>query len=96
MLLLKPLNAALAYQVRLCSASIVCAYSTQSGLGRAPVASRKQVTVTNDDGRVNWRELTVREKAARTTQKTFHLGIILTGLVMTVWRIQNIYFTRTK
>ncbi|MCJ1434570.1 mitochondrial import inner membrane translocase subunit tim21 [Xylographa pallens] len=83
MLLLKPSSAALAYQVRRCSPSFVCAYATQSGLGRAPVASRKQVTVANDDGRVNWKDLTTREKAARTTQKTFHLGVILTGLVMT-------------
>ena len=84
MLLLKPSSAALAYQLRCRSPSVVCAYATQSGLGRAPVVSRKQVTVANDDGRVNWKDLTTREKAARTTQKTFHLGVILTGLVMTV------------
>lgn len=48
--------------------------------------SRKQVTVANDDGRVRWGDLSPREKAARTTQKTFYLGLVLTGLVMTVWR----------
>ncbi|MCJ1398781.1 mitochondrial import inner membrane translocase subunit tim21 [Xylographa trunciseda] len=83
MLLLKPSHAAWAYQVRLCSPTLVCAYATQSGLGRAPIASRKQITVANDDGRVNWKDLSTREKAARTTQKTFHLGIILTGFIMT-------------
>ena len=55
-----------------------------SPIRRASTASRKQVTVVNDDGRVQWGELSVTEKIARTTQKTFHLGIILTGLVMTV------------
>ena len=90
MLLLKLSNTALAYRIRLCSPSYVCTYVTQSSLGRAPVASRKQVTVANDDGRVNWKDLTTREKAARTTQKTFHLGVVLTGLVMTVWCLWNI------
>ena len=60
-------------------------YATQDTLGRAttPTASRKQVTVVNDDGKVNWKDLSATEKAARTTQQTFHFGIILTGLVMT-------------
>ncbi|KAI4128031.1 MAG: hypothetical protein LQ338_002922 [Usnochroma carphineum] len=58
-------------------------YATQDSLGTLPTPSRKQVTVTNDDGRIHWKELSVKEKAARTTQQTFHFGIILTGLVMT-------------
>ncbi|KAL8712384.1 MAG: hypothetical protein Q9225_006944 [Loekoesia sp. 1 TL-2023] len=58
-------------------------YATHETLGRSPVSSRKQVTVVNDDGRVNWKDLSVKEKAARTTQQTFNLGIILTGLIMT-------------
>ncbi|KAL8992275.1 MAG: hypothetical protein Q9169_007228 [Polycauliona sp. 2 TL-2023] len=58
-------------------------YATQDTLGRLPKASRKQITVVNDDGRVKWKELSVGEKAARTTQQTFNFGIILTGLVMT-------------
>ncbi|KAI4198426.1 MAG: hypothetical protein LQ350_005286 [Teloschistes chrysophthalmus] len=58
-------------------------YATHNSLGSAPISSRKQITVTNDDGRVDWRELSVKEKAARTTQQTFNLGVILTGLVMT-------------
>ncbi|MCJ1286712.1 mitochondrial import inner membrane translocase subunit tim21 [Xylographa opegraphella] len=83
MLPLKPLNAALAYRLRLSLPSFVRAYATQSDLGRAPIATRKQVTIANDDGRVTWKDLSVREKAARTTQKTLHLGVILSGLVMT-------------
>ena len=51
---------------------------------RASTASRKQVTVVNDDGRVRWGDLTATEKIARTTQKTFHFGIVVTGMVMTV------------
>ncbi|KAL8848200.1 MAG: hypothetical protein Q9221_006769 [Calogaya cf. arnoldii] len=58
-------------------------YATQDTLGGLPKASRKQITVANDDGRVNWKELSVTEKIARTTQQTFNLGVILTGLVMT-------------
>ncbi|KAL8721700.1 MAG: hypothetical protein Q9181_007650 [Wetmoreana brouardii] len=58
-------------------------YATQDTLGSSPISSRKQVTVTNDDGRIGWKELSVKEKAARTTQQTFNLSIILTGLVMT-------------
>ncbi|KAI4213581.1 MAG: hypothetical protein LQ351_003805 [Letrouitia transgressa] len=56
---------------------------TQSTLGSQPVSSRKQVTVANDDGRIEWRELSVTEKAARTAQQTLNFGVILTGLIMT-------------
>ncbi|KAL8735134.1 MAG: hypothetical protein Q9166_001010 [cf. Caloplaca sp. 2 TL-2023] len=58
-------------------------YATQDTLGNLPKASRKQITVANDDGRVHWKELSIKEKVARTTQQTFNLGVILTGLVMT-------------
>ncbi|KAL8865433.1 MAG: hypothetical protein Q9174_006889, partial [Haloplaca sp. 1 TL-2023] len=53
------------------------------GLSSTRTPSRKAVTIANDDGRVEWKELSVGEKAARTTQQTFNFGIILTGLVMT-------------
>ncbi len=59
-------------------------YATSNSLGGAKTSSRKQVTIRNDDGRVQWRDLTVGEKAARTTQQTFNFGIILVGLGMTV------------
>ncbi|KAI4244124.1 MAG: hypothetical protein L6R40_003108 [Gallowayella cf. fulva] len=58
-------------------------YATQDTLGNLPKASRKQITVANDDGRVHWKELSVKEKVSRTTQQTFNLAVILTGLVMT-------------
>jgi hypothetical protein len=58
--------------------------ATQSSLGGTSGPTRKQITVVSDDGRVKWGQLNAREKVARTTQKSFHLGIILTGVVMTV------------
>ncbi|KAI4171082.1 MAG: hypothetical protein LQ343_004494 [Gyalolechia ehrenbergii] len=58
-------------------------YATQDTLHKSSTPSRKDITVANDDGRIDWKELSVKEKAARTTQQTFNLGIILTGLVMT-------------
>ena len=59
-------------------------YATQSNLVGDGLPSRKQVTVVNDDGRVEWKELSGREKAARTAQQSFNLLTILTGMVMTV------------
>lgn len=38
----------------------------------------------NDDGRVAWGQLSPMEKAARTTQQSFNLGLIVVGAVMTV------------
>ena len=74
------------------------AYTSQSSVRGAATAKRKQVTVVNDDGRVTWGDLSAREKAARTTQKTFHLGIVLTGLVMTVGtaKAHSDFFTDLK
>lgn len=60
------------------------AYASQSGVG-AGSPSRKQVTIANDDGRVTWANLSIREKAARTTQQTFNLGVVLAGVIMTVY-----------
>ncbi|KAK3082295.1 hypothetical protein LTS18_007851 [Coniosporium uncinatum] len=48
-----------------------------------PGSNRRAVTIANDDGRVRWSELSVGEKAARTTQQSFNLGIIALGVVMT-------------
>ena len=59
-------------------------YATQSTLGRSTTPSRKQITVVSDDGRVQWKDLSRGEKAARTTQQTFNFGLILLGFVMTV------------
>ena len=59
-------------------------YSTANSLGATQKSSRQQVTVVNDDGRVDWKDLSVREKAARTTQQSFNLGIISLGFIGTV------------
>ena len=59
-------------------------YATLNTLGDSKVSSRKQVTVRNDDGRVQWKDLSVGEKAARTTQQTFNFGVVFLGLGMTV------------
>ena len=57
-------------------------YATSNTLaGTTKPSSRKQVTIGNDDGRVPWGQLSVGEKAARTTQQTFNLGVILAGAV---------------
>ncbi|KAL8767407.1 MAG: hypothetical protein Q9209_006097 [Squamulea sp. 1 TL-2023] len=58
-------------------------YAAQDTLGSLPKVSRKQITVANDDGRINWKYLSVMEKVARTTQQTFNFGVVLAGLVMT-------------
>ncbi len=62
-------------------------YATQSTLGGSTTPSRKQITISNDDGRVQWKDLSRREKAARTTQQTFNLGLVLLGFFMTVRHI---------
>jgi import inner membrane translocase subunit TIM21 len=45
--------------------------------------SRRAVTVTNDDGRVNWTDLSRPEKAARTAQQSFNFLVVAAGMVMT-------------
>jgi import inner membrane translocase subunit TIM21 len=42
------------------------------------------VTVVNDTGRVPWQQLTLGEKAARTTQQSFNVGLVLLGIGATV------------
>ena len=57
-------------------------YATSNTLaGTTKSSSRKQVTIGNDDGRVPWGQLSIGEKAARTTQQTINLGVILAGTV---------------
>ena len=57
-------------------------YATPNTLaGTTNQSSRKQVTIGNDDGRVPWSQLSATEKAARTTQQTFNLGVILAGAI---------------
>ena len=63
-------------------------HATQSTLGTSPSSSsttrRKAITVTGDDGRVSWGDLSNREKAARTTQQTFNFTIVAAGAVGTL------------
>ena len=59
-------------------------YATHSSLtGTSTSSRRKTITPFNDDGRVNWGDLTTGEKLARTTQQTFNLGLVVIGLVAT-------------
>ncbi|KAG5926263.1 mitochondrial import inner membrane translocase subunit tim21 [Claviceps africana] len=46
-------------------------------------SKRRSVTPFNDDGHVPWDQLSVTEKTGRATQLTFHLGVIMVGLVLT-------------
>ncbi|EXJ61206.1 uncharacterized protein A1O5_11998 [Cladophialophora psammophila CBS 110553] len=47
-------------------------------------SGRRAVTVTTDDGRYNWSELSTGEKAARGTQQTFNFVLVSLGLVGTI------------
>ena len=58
-------------------------YATANSSKNGSAVSRKQVTVVNDDGRVEWKDLSRGEKVARTTQQTFNFGIVLAGAVGT-------------
>ena len=57
---------------------------SSEGASRPVAPTRKQVTVVSDDGRVQWQDLSRREKAARTTQQTFNFGLVLSGFILTV------------
>ncbi|KAI5366652.1 putative mitochondrial import inner membrane translocase subunit Tim21, tim21 IMS domain superfamily [Septoria linicola] len=58
--------------------------ATTSSLPKDAAASRRRsVTVVNDTGAVPWKDLSVGEKAARTTQQSFNFGIVLLGIGLT-------------
>lgn len=59
--------------------------TTTSSLPKDAAASsrRRAVTIVNDTGAVPWKELSLGEKAARTTQQSFNLGIVLLGVGLT-------------
>ena len=59
-------------------------FLTSRSAPRQAIPSRKQVTVVGDDGRVQWQDLSRREKVARTTQQTFNFGLVLSGVFLTV------------
>lgn len=58
--------------------------TTSSLPNNAATPRRRAVTVVSDTGRVPWKELSIGEKAARTTQQSMNLGIVLLGIGMTV------------
>ena len=64
-------------------------YSTHSNLGRGPRSSRKNITVLSDDGRLEWGDLSGREKVSRATQQSFNFVIVLAGVVLTVCYIRR-------
>lgn len=45
---------------------------------------RRSITVTSDDGRYAWSELSKREKAARTTQQSFNFVFVTAGALATI------------
>ena len=55
----------------------------RSATSNASASRRRAVTVVNDTGHVPWKELRPGEKAARATQQTFNVGLILLGIAMT-------------
>ncbi|KAI9656093.1 MAG: mitochondrial import inner membrane translocase subunit tim21 [Trizodia sp. TS-e1964] len=61
----------------------VCYIPSMRLASSAPGPSRRQITVTNDDGRIRWGELTMREKAARSTQQSVNVATIIVGFVLT-------------
>lgn len=56
-------------------------YATQSTSSRP---TRRAITVTSDDGRYHWSELSTGEKAARSTQQSFNFLFATAGAVGTV------------
>ncbi|KAK7523624.1 inner membrane translocase subunit tim21 [Phyllosticta citriasiana] len=57
-------------------------HSTGSG-SQSSTTKRRAVTIANDTGYVPWGELSVREKAARSTQQSFNFALVIAGVVAT-------------
>ncbi|KAF2748743.1 mitochondrial import inner membrane translocase subunit Tim21 [Sporormia fimetaria CBS 119925] len=57
--------------------------STTNSDAKPSQPPRRHVTVTNDTGAVRWSDLSVGEKAARTTQQSFNFVVIIAGVVLT-------------
>lgn len=62
-----------------------CYSTTQSANG--PGTSRRAITVTTDDGRYAWSELSTGEKAARSTQQSLNFLLVVAGAAGTVRNI---------
>jgi len=69
-------------------------YATHSSSTNTP--THRRVTVFNDTGRVNWGELSAREKAARTTQQTFNLALVIVGAALVVSDVPIFLFLSIK
>jgi mitochondrial import inner membrane translocase subunit TIM21 len=57
--------------------------STSTSSSSYPSSStprRRAITVTSDDGRYHWSELSTSEKAARGTQQTFNAALVAAGI----------------
>lgn len=61
-----------------------CRHASTNSSSSSSNTPRRAITVTSDDGRYNWSELSTSEKAARGTQQTFNFLIVAAGLVGTV------------
>jgi mitochondrial import inner membrane translocase subunit TIM21 len=59
-------------------------HSLGGGTASSTSPARKAVTVTSDDGRYRWSELSTREKAARSTQQSINMALVVAGAVGTV------------
>lgn len=77
---------------RLCTLGLHLSHPTPLQVRNATTSSlpkgtasppRRAVTVVSDTGRVPWQQLSIGEKAARTTQQSFNLLIVLLGIVAT-------------
>ncbi|EGX92656.1 import inner membrane translocase subunit tim-21 [Cordyceps militaris CM01] len=87
---LRPATSFLSTNNSLRTWTIARSYATQNTQGPTPLGpKRRGVTPFNDDGYVPWTELSVPEKAARATQQSFNVGLVLVGLVLTVSTLYN-------
>lgn len=57
--------------------------SSKIGLGTATCKkTRDAVTLHNDNGKIAWQELSIKEKVARSTKQTFNFSIIVIGATL--------------
>lgn len=59
-------------------------HATTSSTSSPKPQARQAVTITNDTGRIAWSELSIGEKAARSTQQAFNFVVVLAGLGLTI------------
>lgn len=67
-----------------CQLAQVRAYATHKDTPNKPSAHRRQITLTQDDGRVRWAELSPREKFTRGTQQSLNFSMVVVGAILTV------------